>query len=94
MISEEEIRRVATLAHLELNDEEMQKFSRELSDILDFFDALQEVDTDGVEPTAQVTGLKNVTREDHVDKCGYSDELLKASPHKVKDHQIEVNEVL
>jgi len=80
-LSEAEVRKVALLARIELSDAEVEKFARELTDILQFVEMLNELDTDNVEPTAQVTGLLNVSEEDEVqtfveDKM----ELLKCSP--------------
>lgn len=64
MISKKEIERVAKLARLGLSDKEKEKYSKELSDILDYMEKLNEVDTKSVESTSQVTGLTNVLRKD------------------------------
>ena len=53
-ITEKEVRYVAELADLKLTDEEIARFEQELSGILDHFDKLNEIDTTGVEPMAQV----------------------------------------
>ena len=58
------IAHLAKLANLPLTDEEKEKFTRQLSSILDYFTKLNQLDTSRVEPTSQVTGLENVTRED------------------------------
>lgn len=55
---------VAKLANLSLTAEETKKFEKQLSDVLQYIDKLNEVDTTNVEPTSQVTGLENVLRED------------------------------
>ena len=55
---------VAKLANLPLKPEEKEKFEKQLSDILAYFEKLKEVDTKNVETTSQVTGLENVVRED------------------------------
>ncbi len=93
MLSAEEIRKIANLAHLELTEKEVEKFSRELSDILDFFNQLQEVNTDNVEPTAQVTGLRDIMREDAEKNCDYSEKLLSSSPNAIEKSQITVKSV-
>lgn len=59
-----DIDHVAKLANLPLSDEEKKKFEKQLDQILDYISQLNEVDTQKVEPTSQVTGLENVTRED------------------------------
>lgn len=55
---------VAKLANLPLTPVEEKKFEKQLSEILSYVEKLKEVDTKNVEPTSQVTGLENVTRED------------------------------
>ena len=53
-ITEKEVRYVAELANLKLTDEEIARFEKELSGILSHFDKLNEIDTTGVSPMAQV----------------------------------------
>ena len=65
-LSKDEIQHIAKLARLELTDEELEKYGGQLSAVLNYIDQLKEVDVKGVEPTAQVTGLENVLREDAV----------------------------
>ncbi len=63
-LDKQQIKHIANLARLELTDAELELYGQQLSDVLKYIDQLQEVDTAGIEPTAQVTGLKNVMRED------------------------------
>lgn len=63
-LSKQEIQHIAKLARLELTDEELKKYGGQLSAILNYIDQLKEVEVKAVEPTAQVTGLENVLRED------------------------------
>lgn len=63
-LTKKEIQHIATLARLELTEEEISMYSDQLSSVLSYMDILQEVNTDGVEETTQVTGLSNVMRED------------------------------
>lgn len=63
-LTKEEVKHIADLARLNLSEEEIARYQSELSYILEYIDQLQEVDTTGVEPTAQVTGLINRFRED------------------------------
>ena len=89
-LSEEQVRHIAHLARLSLSDEEVKKFSTELSSILDYIEILNELDTESVEPTAQVTGLTNVFREDTVQESeATTDELLGCSPLPIMNDQIE-----
>lgn len=55
---------IAKLANLEIKEEEKEKFQKQLSSILQYVNKLKEVNAKDVEPTSQVTGLENVTRED------------------------------
>jgi aspartyl-tRNA(Asn)/glutamyl-tRNA(Gln) amidotransferase subunit C len=55
---------VAKLANLPLSPKETEKFEKQLSEILSYFDKLKEVDTENIEVTSQVTGLENIVRED------------------------------
>jgi len=89
-LSPDDVRHIAKLARLNIEDSEVDKFTRELSSILDYVDMLQEVDTKNVEPTAQVTGLTNSFREDEVkQKDATPDELLETSPLPIIERQIE-----
>ncbi|MBS1966105.1 MAG: Asp-tRNA(Asn)/Glu-tRNA(Gln) amidotransferase subunit GatC [Chloroflexi bacterium SZAS-1] len=61
-----EVEHVAHLARLRLSADELEKLQHELSHILDYIDMLKEVDVSSVAPTAQVTDLANVMRDDEV----------------------------
>ncbi len=63
-----EVRHVADLAKLKLTDEELENYRKQLSSILDLVGKLKAVNTEGIEPTNQVTHLENVFREDAVDE--------------------------
>ena len=68
-LTKKEVEHISHLARLGLTEKEKEKFRKQLSSILDYVKQLQEVDVSRVEPTAQVTGLENVMREDVVDGC-------------------------
>lgn len=70
-----DVEHIAKLARLHLTEEEKKKFSRELSSVLEYMDILNEVDTEKVEPSYQVTGLINIYRKDEVKGC--TDEEMK-----------------
>lgn len=59
-----DVTHVAKLANLPLSDSEKEVFEKQLKETLDFVEILQEVDTENVKPTFQVTGLENIVRED------------------------------
>lgn len=66
-IDKKDVKHVANLANLEISEKEMEKFSKQLSDVVSFIDDLKSVDVKDVSPTSQTTGLKNVMREDELD---------------------------
>ncbi|GGE26497.1 aspartyl/glutamyl-tRNA(Asn/Gln) amidotransferase subunit C [Marinithermofilum abyssi] len=63
-ISREQVEHVARLARLSLTEEEAERYTEQLNDILDFAEKLNELDTDDVEPTSHVLPMANVLRED------------------------------
>ncbi|UCG16871.1 MAG: Asp-tRNA(Asn)/Glu-tRNA(Gln) amidotransferase subunit GatC [Phycisphaerales bacterium] len=63
-IDEDSVRHIAVLSRLDLTDEEVAKFSSELSAIVDYVDQLNELDTGDVPPTAHVLAVHNVFRAD------------------------------
>src|SRR3989338_8594419 len=80
-ITKDQVEHIAKLARLELTEEEKAKMTKELGQILAYVEKLQEVNTDGIEPTAQVTGLENVFRKDEVgDQLGNPADLVAAAP--------------
>ncbi|OGL29362.1 hypothetical protein A3D14_01175 [Candidatus Saccharibacteria bacterium RIFCSPHIGHO2_02_FULL_47_12] len=93
-LTREDVLKLARLAKLELTDGEVEKFRGEISEILAYVEQLQKVEVDDLEPTYQVTGLKNVTREDEVkDYKTTPKDLLKNVP-AAQDNQIKVKRVL
>ncbi len=82
MISEKEVKHVAKLARLELTDEEVTKYSKQLGDILKYVEKMNEVDTTGVEPMPHAIPLYNVMREDIVKYEETKEELMKNAPYE------------
>lgn len=64
MLTDHEVDSIAKLARIELSDETRERMKGDLSTVLDYIAQLDEVDTSGVEPLYQVTGLQNRTRPD------------------------------
>ncbi|MFA6106953.1 MAG: Asp-tRNA(Asn)/Glu-tRNA(Gln) amidotransferase subunit GatC [Patescibacteria group bacterium] len=83
-LTKKEIEHIAKLARLDLTEAELEKYGGQLSGILGYIDMLKEVDTAGVEPTAQVTGLLNVLREDAVEEWDEAEReaALKDAPER------------
>jgi aspartyl-tRNA(Asn)/glutamyl-tRNA(Gln) amidotransferase subunit C len=93
-LSRDDILKLASLSKLRLSDEEIESLRDELSEILNYVEQLNKVDTSDLKPTYQVTGLTNVTRPDEVVDYGYkTDELLKNAP-ALQDNQFKVKRVL
>lgn len=63
-LGREDIAHVAKLAKLALTPSEITKFGTQLSEVVSYFEELNEIDTSAVEPTSQTTGIENVLRED------------------------------
>lgn len=74
-----DVAHVAKLANLPLTEEEKKKFEGQLSSILEYVNKLEEVETKEVEPTSQVTGQENVTREDEASPSLPQEEVIKHS---------------
>ncbi len=93
MLSEEEVKKVAEMARIELTDSEVAKFQKDLSSVLDYVDVLQEVNTDGLEIVSSVTGLENVTRPDVAKLIDYQEEIMANAP-QTKDRYYKVKSIL
>lgn len=92
-LSKDDVLKLAELSKLELSDEQLERYTKELESILEHVDQLQQVDVTGLKPTNQVTGLTNVWREDEIREYVSRDELLKNAPDQ-KDSQIKVKRML
>lgn len=93
-LTREDVLKLARLARLSLTDEEVEVFRKEISDVLQYVTLLSDVDVNGLEPTSQVTGLKNVMREDKVIDYGVSSaDLLRLAP-KTQDGHIKVKRMI
>jgi len=93
-LSKEDVLKLAKLARLELNQSEIENYRSELSQILEYVEQLQAVDTNDLLPTNQVTGLVNVSREDKIKGYGYQPRDLLNNVPRVKDDQIQVNRMV
>jgi aspartyl-tRNA(Asn)/glutamyl-tRNA(Gln) amidotransferase subunit C len=84
-ISREEVLHVAKLAHLELGEGEIEKYTGQLDAILGYMDKLRSVDTGGVEPTYHaLKNLSNVSREDVTGHVLPLDKALANAPERQK----------
>lgn len=84
-LSDKNIRHVAKLAQLTLTDPEIAKFQKQLGKVVEYIGRLNEVNTAGVAPTSQTTGLENIFREDKVNSLEYL---------KVQNDYFEVDQII
>ena len=94
-LTKEDIKHIANLARLELNEEELELYGEQLSAVLEYINQLKEVDTIDVEPTAQVTGLENIWRKDKIEP--WRKDEVQAALHQApetEDNQVKVRRVL
>lgn len=68
MISEEEIKNIAKLSYLKINDSELEKMRESFSSILDYVKTLQELDVSNIAETANLSEIHSVFREDNPQK--------------------------
>ncbi len=85
MIDEDRVRYVARLAHLSLTGEEVRRYAKDLSSILDWVRKLDELDTSGVEATAHAVDLPTVTRDDAERPSLGTERALATAPERVAE---------
>jgi aspartyl-tRNA(Asn)/glutamyl-tRNA(Gln) amidotransferase subunit C len=88
-----DIKHIAKLANLPINQQEEKKLEEQLNETLNYIAILQEVDTKNVEPTAHVTGLENITREDKAGTSLTQKQAL-SNARNITDGFFEVNALL
>lgn len=93
-ISQDDIHHLAQLSALSLDDGEAELMTKEISAIMTYIEQLDEIDTEGVQPTYQVTGLHNQWRTDAVELSTVTKaQLLDLAPEQAHG-QIKVPKVL
>ena len=80
-----EVESIAALVRISLTEEEMETLGEELSDILEQFQALSELDTSGVPPTAHPVQLQSVMRDDDAAGSLEPEEVLRNAPRRDGD---------
>lgn len=93
-ITTQDVSYIAGLAKIAVSDEEAAQLTAELAAILAYVQQLDQLDTSGVEPTYQVTGLTSVMRDDTVIDYGVTQEALLANAPHAQANQIKVPKVL
>jgi aspartyl-tRNA(Asn)/glutamyl-tRNA(Gln) amidotransferase subunit C len=80
MLSRDQVLHVARLARLELTDDEVERYSGELSKVLDYIEKIEELDLTDVEPTSHVVDVENALRADEPRPSWPRDAVLEAAP--------------
>jgi aspartyl-tRNA(Asn)/glutamyl-tRNA(Gln) amidotransferase subunit C len=93
-LSSDDVLKLARLSRLRLSEEEVERFRHELSEILDYVETLNKVDTKSLQPTYQVTGLKNVMRSDDVRDYGVEVKDLLTNAPAIETGQFKVKRVI
>ena len=81
-VSKDDVKHIADLSRLYLTDEELEKYTRDLSNIVNFANELSNVDVSDITPTAHILDIKNVFRKDEVGPSFDREDILKNAPSK------------
>jgi len=95
MIPKEAVKKIAKLARLGLTEKEIEKFQKDLSSILDYFEKLKEVDISGVQATSHSIEIESVMRKDGTEKIKPENQkkLMDLMPEK-KESYLKVKSIL
>ncbi|MFC2575103.1 MAG: Asp-tRNA(Asn)/Glu-tRNA(Gln) amidotransferase subunit GatC [Candidatus Saccharimonas sp.] len=93
-ITNDDVRHLAQLSSLQMPDVEVELLRADIEKIINYINQLDELDTDGVEPTYQVTGLQNVWRDDEIIDSSVSRQQLLALAAEQSDNCVKVPKVL
>ena len=92
-ITKEEVKKVALLARLELNDDEINNQAEQLEKILEYIKQLEKIDTDDVPCTTRAIEVVNVLRKDEKKKFNSTEELLELGPSR-EDKYFKVPKII
>lgn len=92
-VTKSDVAHLAALSSISLSDDQLNALTVDLENIIKYIEQLQELDTAGVNPTYQLTGLNNVWREDTIEPQLPREELLKLAPEFI-ENQVKVPKVL
>jgi aspartyl-tRNA(Asn)/glutamyl-tRNA(Gln) amidotransferase subunit C len=85
-LSSEEVKHLALLIRLGLSEDDVERFREQLSNILENFEILQQVDTTNVAPTAHSIALENVLRDDEATSSLHVGKVLANAPNQEENH--------
>ncbi len=81
-ITKEELKHIANLSNLYFSDEELEKYTKDMSSVVEFANELSKIDTQGVEITTSILGEYNIFRKDEVKESFDRDILLQNAPEQ------------
>ena len=84
-ISSSDVRKVAQLSRLELPEDQIQTYTKQLEEILSYVEQLQEIDTENIPPTTRAVEVVNAMREDIVEVSCSREDLLNQAPQREGD---------
>ena len=94
VITREDVLHLAKLSNLRLSEEQIEPLKKDLDNIVSYISQLDELDTEGIEPTYQCFDMQNVWREDVIEEFEANREDLLNLTVESEDHQIKVPKVL
>ena len=94
IITKEQVKKIAELSKLKLSDSEIENYQKELEEFFEHAKALEEVNTEWIEPLYQVWWLQNVMRKDEIIKSTISWDLVSCSANKSENWGFLVKNVL
>ena len=84
-LTREQVQHIARLARVGLGDDDIARFQEQLSEILDYFERLRQLDTEGVPPTTHTLPLHSIMRDDEPRPSLPRDEVLANAPQREGD---------
>ena len=93
-IKREDILHLANLSNFSMSDQEIESIGKDLENIISYISELNELDTEGIEPTYQVFEMENIWRDDKIKEQEASREELLALTKDAQENQIKVPKVL
>lgn len=82
MITKAEVKHIAELARIGVSEKEVEKFSRELSAVLDWIEELKEVDIAKISEVSHISGTKNSLKEDRIERFIPTEKIIELFPEK------------
>jgi aspartyl-tRNA(Asn)/glutamyl-tRNA(Gln) amidotransferase subunit C len=95
VLTKDEVKNIASLARIGIEDKEIEDYQKNLSEILDYFKELEELDTNSIEPIGHITGRSDVSRKDERGEVAQKEreDILNNAPER-KDNYVKVKSVL